>query len=78
VAEVSPARARDRRGYADPTGSHELNMVLSRERADAARDYLVAQGISAARLEVVAYGDTRLKYAADDSRNRRVAIEARR
>lgn len=61
-------------GYADPTGNHDSNMVLSQRRAEAVRDYLTANGIDASRLEVVAFGDTKLKYSAGDPRNRRVAI----
>jgi outer membrane protein OmpA-like peptidoglycan-associated protein len=33
-------------GYTDSTGSDELNQKLSEQRAQAARDYLVAQGVS--------------------------------
>jgi outer membrane protein OmpA-like peptidoglycan-associated protein len=61
-------------GYADPTGTHENNMTLSQARAEAVRDYLVSAGIDASRIEVAAFGDTRLKYSANDSRNRRVTV----
>jgi len=61
-------------GYADPTGTHEANMVLGQSRAESVRDYLAAAGIDQARMEVVSFGDTRLKYGRTDSRNRRVAI----
>jgi peptidoglycan-associated lipoprotein len=61
-------------GYADPTGTHEANQALGQSRAESVRDYLVAAGIDATRLEVISYGDTRLKYSHNDSRNRRVAI----
>lgn len=62
-------------GYADPTGSHEANLALGQARAQSVRDYLVGNGIDAARIEVMSYGDTRLKYGKTDARNRRVAIE---
>jgi peptidoglycan-associated lipoprotein len=62
-------------GYADPTGTPEANMALGQSRAESVRDYLVSAGIDQSRLEVVSYGDTRLKYGRSDSRNRRVAIE---
>jgi outer membrane protein OmpA-like peptidoglycan-associated protein len=62
-------------GHADPTGTHEGNMVLSQRRAEAVRDYLVSAGIDQSRMEVVPFGDTRLKYGRTDGRNRRVAIE---
>jgi peptidoglycan-associated lipoprotein len=61
-------------GYADPTGTHEGNMALGQKRAEAVRDYLAAAGIDQSRMEVVSYGDTRLKYGRTDGRNRRVAI----
>lgn len=61
-------------GYADPTGSHEGNMILGQSRAESVRDYLAGKGIDQARMEVVSYGDTRLKYGRTDPRNRRVAI----
>ena len=61
-------------GYADPTGTHEGNMVLGQSRAESVRDYLAAAGIDQSRIEVVSYGDTRLKYGRTDGRNRRVAI----
>nr|MDQ3364393.1 OmpA family protein [Myxococcota bacterium] len=61
-------------GHADPTGSAENNQVLAQKRAEWVRDYLVSAGIDASRLEVISYGDTRLKYSRTDTRNRRVAI----
>jgi peptidoglycan-associated lipoprotein len=61
-------------GHADPTGTHEGNMVLSQKRAESVRDFLVAGGIDQSRLEVMAYGDTRLRYGRADRRNRRAAI----
>jgi outer membrane protein OmpA-like peptidoglycan-associated protein len=63
-------------GYADPTGSRDWNMTLSQQRAEAVRDYLVTQGIDTSRLDVVGYGDTKMKYGHTDRRNRRVAVEA--
>jgi outer membrane protein OmpA-like peptidoglycan-associated protein len=65
-------------GYADPTGTPEGNMVLSQQRAESARDYLVAHGVDASRLDVTPYGDTKLKYGRSDGRNRRVEISAKR
>lgn len=61
-------------GHADPSGSHERNMDLSQRRAEAVRDALVSAGIDESRLEVMAYGDTRLRYGRADGRNRRAAI----
>ncbi len=61
-------------GHADPSGTPEGNMELAQKRAEYVRDYLVTAGVDAGRLEVVSFGDTRLKYSATDSRNRRVAF----
>ena len=61
-------------GYADPTGTHEGNMALSQTRAEAARDYLASQGVDSSRMDVQAYGDTKLKYGASDGRNRRIIV----
>ena len=47
-------------GFADPAGSQEYNLRLSRERADAVRDVLVSKGIDGALLRTVGYGKTRL------------------
>jgi outer membrane protein OmpA-like peptidoglycan-associated protein len=47
-------------GFADPAGSQAYNLRLSRERADAVRDYLVTKGLDGANLRTVGYGKTRL------------------
>ena len=46
-------------GNTDTRGSNEYNMALGLRRANAARRYLVAQGIDNARFEVVSYGEER-------------------
>lgn len=46
-------------GFADPAGSQSYNVALSTRRAEAVRDYLMEQGISA-QLRVVGYGEDRL------------------
>lgn len=61
-------------GHADPSGTHDANQKLGQSRAESVRDYLAANGIEEARMEVISYGDTRLKYGRTDPRNRRVAI----
>lgn len=47
-------------GFADPAGSVAYNLRLSRERADAVRDFLVAQGLDGSQLRTVGYGKDRL------------------
>lgn len=47
-------------GFADPAGSAQYNLRLSRERADAVRDELVTRGLDGANIRTVGYGKTRL------------------
>lgn len=47
-------------GFADPAGSAAYNLRLSRERADAVRDFLVTKGLDGSLLKTVGYGKTRL------------------
>jgi peptidoglycan-associated lipoprotein len=44
-------------GHADERGSDEYNLALSKRRAAEAKRFLVSQGIDAARLETVGYGE---------------------
>ena len=46
--------------HTDSRSSYEYNQTLSQNRANAAVDYLVSQGISRSRLSGVGYGETRL------------------
>lgn len=46
-------------GFADRTGDAQHNLQLSQRRSLAVRDYLAAQGLSAAHLTTVAYGESR-------------------
>lgn len=64
-------------GHADPSGTPEGNLALAQRRAELVRDFLVSAGIDASRIEVISYGDTRLKYGRTDYRNRRVAVVAK-
>ena len=43
-------------GNADERGTREYNLALGARRANAARDYLVSQGVDPARIETVSYG----------------------
>lgn len=73
------------RGHSDTFGDDAKNLVTSRRRAEAVREYLVANGIVADRIEVVALGERRpvapnaTLDGADDpagrARNRRVDVE---
>lgn len=46
-------------GHTDSVGSETYNQRLSERRADAARNVLVAQGVSPARISTIGYGETR-------------------
>jgi peptidoglycan-associated lipoprotein len=43
-------------GYCDERGSSEYNLALGQNRADAAKNALVAAGVAASRVRVVSYG----------------------
>jgi hypothetical protein len=44
-------------GFADTTGNSEANLVLSESRADAVKNYLVAQGVDPVRVMTVGRGE---------------------
>jgi peptidoglycan-associated lipoprotein len=46
-------------GHADERGTREYNLALGERRANSAKDYLVALGISASRIRVISYGEER-------------------
>jgi len=46
-------------GHADEQGTREYNIALGDRRANAVREFLVAQGVSPARLRTVSYGKER-------------------
>lgn len=81
-----PARARlVLRGHSDTKGNDAENLITSRRRAEAVRDYLVEKGVAANRIAVIALGERRpvapnaTLDGADDpagrARNRRVDVE---
>lgn len=66
-------------GHTDNVGDPRRNQALSESRAQAVRDYLVAHGIDASRIEAVGYGDT-MPVASNDTeegraQNRRIEAE---
>ena len=62
-------------GHADERGTREYNIALGARRAQATRDYLISQGISAGRMRTISYGKERPVAVCNDnscwSQNRR-------
>ena len=62
-------------GHCDERGTNEYNLALGDRRAQATKDYLVAQGVPASRIRTVSLGEERPQcFDADEScwsRNRR-------
>lgn len=67
-------------GFADPAGSASYNRRLGKKRAEAVRDYLVGQGMSADRVRAVSYGEDKNRqvdpgaYGDNGGSNRRVSL----
>ncbi|WP_437731225.1 OmpA family protein [Sorangium sp. So ce1335] len=63
-------------GHTDETGTRELNLQLSQERADTVRRYLIQKGVSPGRLTAEGFGPDRPRADGDDpaslAKNRRV------
>ncbi len=62
-------------GHCDERGTREYNIALGERRATAARNFLVAQGIAATRINTISYGKERPVALGSDeaswARNRR-------
>lgn len=75
------------RGNTDSRGADGDNLVASRKRAEAVRDYMVGKGVAADRIQLVALGEARpiapnaKPDGSDDpegrAKNRRVDVEIR-
>jgi outer membrane protein OmpA-like peptidoglycan-associated protein len=62
-------------GHTDKIGDSEKNLMLSRERVNAVREYLIRKGINSARIATKGYGDTRLVCKPSPcEKNRRVEL----
>jgi peptidoglycan-associated lipoprotein len=46
-------------GNCDERGTREYNLALGARRANAVKEYLVSQGVSAGRIETISYGKER-------------------
>jgi OOP family OmpA-OmpF porin len=61
-------------GHTDKIGEPEKNQILSEQRAEAVKAYLVKVGVAAERISTIGYGDSRPLYPSPDARNRRVEV----
>lgn len=57
-------------GHTDNIGTPSFNMALSKQRAEAVRQYLIGKGIDGALLSSTGYGDTQPVSANDDEAGR--------
>ena len=78
--KAEPALKATIEGHTDSVGSDAYNMKLSERRANAARDYLVSQGIDAGRITTQGFGESK-PVASNDTeegraQNRRVEVLA--
>ena len=68
-------------GHADERGTREYNLALGHRRANAARDLLVASGVSGQRIQTVSYGKDRPAALGSDeaswAQNRRAVTTVR-
>ncbi|WP_421997839.1 peptidoglycan-associated lipoprotein Pal [Reyranella sp.] len=66
-------------GHCDERGTREYNLALGERRANAARQYLIAQGVPASRIKTISYGKERPDPVGSDeaawARNRRAVTE---
>ena len=56
-------------GNCDDRGTEEYNLALGERRANAARDFLVAQGVTADRISTISYGKDRPTALGDDEQS---------
>ena len=54
-------------GHADERGTREYNLALGDRRANAAKDFLMAQGISSNRITTISFGKERPVNAASNA-----------
>jgi peptidoglycan-associated lipoprotein len=70
-----PAKRITIEGHADERGTREYNLALGDRRANAAKNFLAAQGVSASRISTISYGKERPAEQGSDesaySKNRR-------
>ena len=75
LKDFSEVRYINVNGHSDMLGGPSYNQQLSEKRAAAVRDYLVAQGASADKIEVYGYGKTLPVKSCRDARGRQQMID---
>lgn len=73
-----PGARVDVKGYTDGVGESDYNLGLSRERAEAVRDYLVATGSPPSRLDAEGFGETLTTSSRPNPDLRRVDVVLRK
>ncbi len=81
ILQDNPSYKVDIEGHTDTTGTAEKNHVLSHDRADAVKAYLITKGIDESRIKTEGFGFDRPiasnKTAAGKAKNRRVEMKLR-
>ncbi|MBM13507.1 MAG: peptidoglycan-associated lipoprotein [Halieaceae bacterium] len=66
-------------GHTDERGTREYNLALGERRANAVRDYMVANGVPSYRIETISYGEENpVAYGSGETnwqQNRRVELK---
>ncbi len=78
VMKMNPAYKLKIQGHTDSMGNDDRNMQLSKDRAQAVKDYLVKKGVAADRLTSTGFGETKPiatnKTSRGRAKNRRVEL----
>ncbi|MCB0846856.1 MAG: OmpA family protein, partial [Bacteroidetes bacterium] len=73
IMEANPALQLVLKGFADPSGNAQRNLILSQKRAEAVAEYLVSRGIERDRIDTTSLGDKIQKYG-EAALDRRVEL----
>ena len=57
-------------GHTDDIGEDDKNLLLSQNRADAVKNYLIDKGINASRLKSIGYGEKKPSFPNSNDQNR--------
>jgi peptidoglycan-associated lipoprotein len=82
-AHIAALRGNDHKirleGHTDERGTREYNLALGERRANAVRDYMVANGVPTYRMETISYGEENpIAFGSGESnwsQNRRVELK---